>query len=126
MLDGSGNVDGFVQGRVNRKYAVLLGGVSAKFSADGGFTEGKLGNGTTSLPAVLVGRPCKDSKPAGVAVRLVVKGTVSQLDASKITVDPRDKTAPRPARSRRGRRPLSRTSPSAPRSRWAAASSTAR
>jgi hypothetical protein len=91
-LDGSGNVDGFVQGRVNRRYAVLLGGMSAKFNADGGFTEGKLGNGTTSLPAVLVGRPCKDSKPAGIAVRLVVKGKVSKLDAASITVDPRDAT----------------------------------
>jgi hypothetical protein len=92
-LDGSGNVDGFFQGRVNRKYAVLLGGVSAKFSADGGFTAGKLGNGETSLPAVLAGRPCTDSKPAPVAVRLVVKGTVSALDSSKITVAPKDKTA---------------------------------
>lgn len=90
-LDGSGNVDGFVQGRVNREYAVLLGSMSAKFSADGGFTEGKIGSGTTSLPAVLVGRPCRDSKPAGIAVRLVVKGTVSKLDTS-ITVDPKDKT----------------------------------
>jgi hypothetical protein len=92
-LDGSGNVDGFVQGRVNPKSAVLLGGMSAKFSADGGFTEGKIGNGTTALPAVLVGRPCKDSKPAGIAVRLVVKGKVSKIDpASSITVDPRDAT----------------------------------
>ncbi len=91
-LDGSGNVDGFVQGRVNREYAVLLGSMSAKFSADGGFTEGKIGSGTTSLPAVLVGRPCKDSKPAGIAVRLVVKGKVSKLDAASITVDPKDAT----------------------------------
>lgn len=90
-LDGNGNVDGFVQGRVNRRYAVLLGGLSAKFSSAGGFTEGKLGNGTTSLPAVLVGRPCHDSKPAGIAVRLTVKGKVSKLDTS-ITVDPRDAT----------------------------------
>ena len=91
-LDASGNIDGFVQGRVNQKYAVLLGGMSAKFSADAGFTEGKLGNGSTSLPAVLVGRPCRDSKPAGIAVRLVVKGKVSKLDAGSIAVDPRDAT----------------------------------
>lgn len=90
-LDGSGNVDGFVQGRVNREYAVLLGGLSAKFSAADGFTEGKLGNGTTSLPAVLVGRPCKDSKPT-IAVRLTVKGKISKLDAASISVDPRDAT----------------------------------
>lgn len=91
-LDGSGNVDGFVQGHVNRKHALVLGSMSAKFSADGGFTEGKIGNGSTSLPAVLVGRPCKDSKRPGVAVRLVVKGKVSKLDAGSITVDPRDST----------------------------------
>jgi hypothetical protein len=104
-LDGSGNVDGFVQGRVNRKYAVLLGGMSAKFSADGGFTEGKLGNGTTSLPAVLVGRPCKDSKPEGIAVRLVVKGKVSKLDAASITVDPRDETSPQSCELKAGTSP---------------------
>ena len=80
-LDGSGNVDGFVQGQVSRKHAALLGGMSAKFSASGGFTEGKIGNGSTSLPAVLVGRPCKDTKPAPIAVRLVVKGKVSKLDS---------------------------------------------
>jgi hypothetical protein len=92
-LDGSGNVDGFLQGRINREHSGLLGSMSAKFSADGGFTDGKIGNGSTSLPAVLVGRPCSDSKPTGgVAVRLVVKGKVSKLDAASITVDPRDGT----------------------------------
>ncbi|MGZ8686931.1 MAG: hypothetical protein ACXWZP_00740 [Gaiellaceae bacterium] len=105
VLDGSGSVDGFVQGRVNRKHAVLLGGMSAKFSADGGFTEGKLGNSTSALPAVLVGRPCKNSKPAPVAVRLVVKGTVSALDSAKITVDPRDKTAAQTCEIKEGTSP---------------------
>lgn len=89
-LDGSGNMDGFFQGRVNRRYAVLLGGVSARFSADAGFTEGRLGNGSVNLPAVLAGRPCTDSKPAGIAVKLVVKGAVAALDSTRITVDPRD------------------------------------
>ena len=103
-LDGNGNVDGFVQGRVNQHYAALLGGLSAKFTAAGGFTEGKIGNGTTSLPAVLVGRPCKDSKPAGVAVRLTVKGKVSKLDTS-ITVDPRDATPPQTCEIKAGTSP---------------------
>jgi hypothetical protein len=103
-LDKDGNVDGFVQGRVNRHSAALLGGLSAKFSADGGFTEGKIGNGTTSLPAVLIGRPCKDSKPAGIAVRLTVKGKVSKLDTS-ITVDPRDATPPQTCEIKAGTSP---------------------
>jgi hypothetical protein len=104
-LDGSGNVDGFVQGQVSRKHAALLGGVSAKFSASGGFTEGKIGNGTTSLPAVLVGRPCKDSKPGPIAVRLVVKGKVSKLDATSITVDPKDATPPQSCEIKAGKSP---------------------
>ena len=104
-LDGSGNVDGFVQGRVNRKHALVLGSLSAKFSAEGGFTEGKLGNGTTSLPAVLVGRPCKDSKPGGIAVRLVVKGKVSKLDTASLTVDPRDGTPPQTCELKAGTSP---------------------
>lgn len=104
-LDGSGNVDGFVQGRVNRHYALLLGSVSAKFSPDGGFTEGKLGNGSTSLPAVLVGRPCKDSKPGPVAVRLSVKGEVSELTDSSITVSPRDGSAAQTCKLAAGRSP---------------------
>ncbi len=106
-LDGSGNVDGFFQGRVNRKYALLLGSVSAKFSADGGFSEGRLGNGAVSLPAVLAGRPCRDSRPVGIAVKLVVKGTVSALDAARITVDPRDGTAPQTCAIRAGTSPSS-------------------
>ena len=104
-LDKDGNVDGFVQGRVNRHYAALLGGLSAKFSAAGGFTEGKIGNGTTSLPAVLIGRPCKDSKPTPLAVRLTVKGKVSQLDTSKITVDPRDATPAQTCEIKEGKSP---------------------
>lgn len=92
-LDGSGNLDGFLQGRANERNAVLLGSLSATFTADGGFAGGKLGNGSTSLPAVLAGRPCKDSKPAGTAVRLSVKGEVTAIDASSITVKPRDGSA---------------------------------
>jgi hypothetical protein len=104
-LDGSGNVDGFVQGRVSRHYALLLGNLSAKFSADGGFTEGKLGSGTTSLPAVLVGRPCRDTKPLGIAVRLVVKGTVSILTSDAITVSPKDGSAAHSCKLKAGKSP---------------------
>lgn len=107
-LDGSGNVDGFVQGGISRKHGALLGGMSAKFSSSGGFTEGKIGNGSTSLPAVLLsaGRACKTSKPAPIAVRLVVKGKVSKIDPkSSITVDPKDATPPQSCDIKDGKSP---------------------
>jgi hypothetical protein len=93
VIDGNGNLDGAVQGRVNRRIALLIGSASAKFSADTGFSEGKLGNASVSLPAVLIGRPCKDTKPAGVAVRLSVKGEVTDISATSIAVSPRDGSA---------------------------------
>lgn len=92
-LDGSGNIDGFVQGRVNRRLALFAGGLSAAFTPDGGFAAGRIGNAANHNPAVLVGRPCKDSRPTGVAVRLSVKGTVSSTGPDSITVDPRDGSA---------------------------------
>jgi hypothetical protein len=89
-LDGSGKIDGFIQGRVNRHFALLVGGMSATFTPDGGFVDGKIGNAANHNAAALVGRPCKDSKPAPVAVRLAVKGDVSAISADSITVNPRD------------------------------------
>lgn len=89
-LDGSGKIDGFIQGRVNRHLALLAGGLSATFTPDGGFAGGKIGNAENHNPAALVGRPCKNSKPTGIAVRLAVKGEVSTISADSITVTPRD------------------------------------
>ena len=89
-LDGSGKLDGFIQGRVNRRLALLVGGMSATFTPEGGFVDGKIGSAAHHNPAAIVGRPCKDSKPAGVAVRLAVKGEVSAVSSDSITVNPRD------------------------------------
>ena len=92
-LGSGGALDGFFDGRVNRHVALLLGNLSATFNADSGFSDGKLGSGTSSLPAVLAGRPCAEPKPAPIAVRLVVKGKVESLDSSSITVKPGDASA---------------------------------
>ena len=89
-LDGSGKLDGFIRGRVNRHVALLFGGLSATFTPDGGFVDGKIGNAANHNAAALVGRPCKNSKPGKVAVRLAVKGDVSAIAADAITVNPRD------------------------------------
>lgn len=96
---GSGNavaVDGFVDGRVNRKAARLLGGLSANLLPNeaGEFTvvEGTIGNAPNAFPAEIVGRPCVDTKPEKPrpGVRIVVKGELSTLDATSVGVKPRD------------------------------------
>ena len=47
-LDGTGKLDGFIQGRVNRRLALLVGGMSATFTPDGGFVDGRIGNAAES------------------------------------------------------------------------------
>jgi hypothetical protein len=91
-IDAGGRIDGFIQGRVNRRLALLVGGMSATFTPDGGFVDGKIGNAANHNPAALIGRPCKDTKPVKtpVAVRLAVKGEVAAIGADSITVNPRD------------------------------------
>lgn len=89
-LGSGGSLDGFFEGRVNRRLALLFGNLSATFDAQTGFSSGKLGNGTTSLPAVLAGRPCAETKPAPIAVKLIVKGKVEAVSATSLTVRPND------------------------------------
>jgi hypothetical protein len=93
---GSGNAiaaEGFVNGRINRHYARVLGGMDATFLPNeiGEITviEGKLGNATNSFPAEVVGRPCRNERPKP-GVKLVVKGQISTLDSTAVGVKPRD------------------------------------
>ncbi|HEY7380158.1 MAG TPA: hypothetical protein VH572_03035 [Gaiella sp.] len=89
-LGAGGALEGFFDGRVNRRYSIALGGLSATFDGNTGFVDGKLGNASTSLPAVLAGRPCGETAPPPISVRLVVKGTVEAVSSSSISVKPRD------------------------------------
>jgi hypothetical protein len=89
-LGSGGSLDGFFEGRVNRRLALLFGDLSATFDAQTGFANGKLGNGTTSLPAVVAGRPCAEPKPAPIAVKLIVRGKVEAVSATSLTVKPND------------------------------------
>ena len=64
-LDGTGKLDGFVQGRVNRQVALLVGGqrqVQAGRRLRPRASSAMLR--ITTRPCLSV-RPCKDSKPAG-------------------------------------------------------------
>lgn len=89
-LGDGGAVNGFVQGRVSHHYAGLFSGLTATFSPSGGFTNGKLGGagGQTNL-AVLVGRPCTGGS-SGIAVKLTVKGEITEITATSVSVKPRD------------------------------------
>jgi hypothetical protein len=88
-LGPGGSLDGFFQGRVNRRYSLVFGNLSATFDGATGFTDGKLGNGTTSLSAVLAGQPCGTTPPPPIEVRLIVTGTVDSVSSSSLTVKPR-------------------------------------
>jgi len=90
-VNTNGALDGFLTGRVNVRYANLLGGFTAGFTRDGGFTNGQLGTGTATNAALLVGRPCVPR--AGSAVRLLVRGEVESLSSSSISVKPADGSA---------------------------------
>lgn len=92
---GQLTMSGFANGSVNRRYARLLGTMSAalKVNETGLVTavDGALGQGAASFPAALVGSPCRDEKTGNsnrVVVKLTVKGTIQTLSADSITVNP--------------------------------------
>jgi hypothetical protein len=90
LTGGSGDtrvLDGFATGRILGNYADVIGNVTASFTAAGGFTGGRLGEGGANV-ALMVGRSCV--KPGPAAVQLVVKGTIESLSSTSISVRPRD------------------------------------
>lgn len=92
-VNKGGQLDGFVVGGVNHRYARLLGNLTADFdtSATGGFSNGKIGGGAAGNgTALLVGHRCKSGPAPRNAVKLVVKGTVESKTAEQITIKPFD------------------------------------
>lgn len=88
-LGDAGAANGFVNGNAGHRYAALFSGLTATFSPATGFTNGKLGGGGAQVnAAVLAGRPCTGR--TGVAVKLTVKGQVTALTDTSLTVSPRD------------------------------------
>ena len=91
-VNTNGSLDGFVYGEAGHRGAALLGSLTAGWTRSGGFTDGKLGTGSSTNAAVLAGKPCT-GKPAGSSVRLTVKGTVDAVSDTSISVKPRDGSA---------------------------------
>jgi hypothetical protein len=79
-----GNVAGLAIGRAHDPSARLVANVSAGFSANGGFTGGKFGGGTSPGSAVELGPgKCGAQAPAE---KSEARGTISALSSSSITV----------------------------------------
>lgn len=88
-VNTNGALDGFVYGEAGHRDSALLGSLTAGWTSSGGFTDGKLGTGSSTNAAVLAGKPCT-GKPVGSSVRLTVKGTVDAVSDTSISVQPRD------------------------------------
>lgn len=88
-VNTNGALDGFVYGEAGHRNSALLGSLTAGWTRSGGFTDGKLGTGSSTNAAVLAGKPCT-GKPVGSSVRLTVKGTVDAVTDTSISVKPRD------------------------------------
>ena len=92
---GQITLSGFANGSVSRRFARLLGTMSATLKANetGLVTgvDGALGQGAAAFPAAIIGAPCREEKTGNantVVVRLTVKGTIQTLTAEAITVNP--------------------------------------
>ena len=80
-----GRIAGLATGHARQPNARVVANVSAAFSPDGGFTDGKLGGGTTGGAAVEVVRgACKPVTPQKAIVR--VSGTVTANSTTSLTV----------------------------------------
>lgn len=88
-VNTNGALDGFVYGEAGHGRSALLGSLTAGWTRGGGFTDGKLGTGSSTSAAVLAGKPCT-GKPVGSSVRLSVKGTVDAVSDTSISVKPLD------------------------------------
>jgi len=79
-----GNVAGLAIGRAHDPSARLVANMSAGFSANGGFTGGKFGGGTSAGSAVELGPGrCGTKAPAE---KSEARGTISALSSSSLTV----------------------------------------
>jgi hypothetical protein len=80
----NGNIAGLATGRGHGPAARLIANLSAGFSAASGFTDGKLGGGTSGGSAVELSGSCKPSHPT--TEKSEAHGTISALSATSITV----------------------------------------
>jgi hypothetical protein len=80
-----GSIAGLAVGRAHQPNAKLVANLSATFDAATGFTNGKLGGGTSGGNAVEIGPgSCKPAKPT--AEKSEAHGTVTALSSDSITV----------------------------------------
>ncbi len=88
-VNASGKLTGFVRGRLAEHVADVLGSFSADLSS-AGLANGQLGGGGSAPNvAVLAGRVCT-GPTVRTSVKLTVKGTISSISSSAVSVAPQD------------------------------------
>jgi hypothetical protein len=82
-----GAIAGLARGHTASPGAKLVGNISGGFSSAGGFTDGKLGGGTAGGFAVTLSRGgCRPAEATPKPERIRVRGTISAVSSSLITV----------------------------------------
>jgi hypothetical protein len=83
----NGAIAGLAEGHTASPGAALVGNLSAGYSTTGGFTDGKLGGGTSGGNAVAVTRGgCRPSSSSPKPERVEARGAISAVSSSSITV----------------------------------------
>jgi hypothetical protein len=88
-VNSNGVLDGFVQGHLNRRYAVLRASFTVGYTRTGGFTGGQLGTGSATNTGLLAGQVCRGRTPRA-SVRLVVRGDVESISPRTNGIDAGD------------------------------------
>jgi hypothetical protein len=93
-INVDGKLDGWLRGSASHRGGLLFGSLAGSFSKTGGLTDGALGTGTGANAAVIAKRiDCGEEKPTRPSVFLFVRGAVDSVNATAITVKPKDGSA---------------------------------
>ena len=94
-VNTDGKLDAWVRGSAGRGDGTLFGSLSGSFSKTGGLTDGAIGTGTGTNAAVIAkGIRCNSTKTPRPSVHLFVRGQIETVNATSITVKPKDGSAP--------------------------------
>ena len=93
-VNTDGKLDAWVRGSAGRGDGTLFGSLSGSFSKTGGLTDGAIGTGTGTNAAVIAkGIRCNSTKTPRPSVHLFVRGQIEAVNATSITVKPKDGSA---------------------------------
>jgi hypothetical protein len=93
-VNSDGKLDGWVRGHAGRGDGIVFGSLTAAFSKTGGLTGGAIGSGTGTNAALIAKTiRCNSQQTPKPSVHLFVRGQIETVNATSITVKPKDGTA---------------------------------